>query len=75
MNKFSDKTNFGFISLTWVLLVIAIIIVLTGVFGFVIERMAKLQLTNGINPMFSPLEELAANVSKISEGRLDYVFR
>ncbi|MDE6687796.1 MAG: HAMP domain-containing protein [Lachnospiraceae bacterium] len=63
------------ISLTWVLLVIALIIVLTVVFGFVIERMAKLQLTNGINPMFSPLEELAANVSKISEGRLDYVFQ
>ncbi|MDE6742461.1 MAG: hypothetical protein K2J95_01120 [Lachnospiraceae bacterium] len=63
------------ISLTWVLLVIAIIIVLTVVFGFVIERMAKLQLTNGINPMFSPLEELAANVSKISEGKLDYIFQ
>ncbi len=63
------------ISLTWVLIVIAVIIVLTVVFGFVIERMAKLQLINGINPMFSPLEELAENVSKISEGKLDYVFQ
>lgn len=78
ISNISETTGWNVIaviSLTWVLLVIAIIIVLTVVFGFVIERMAKLQLTNGINPMFSPLEELAANVSKISEGKLDYVFQ
>ncbi|MDE7254519.1 MAG: methyl-accepting chemotaxis protein [Acetatifactor sp.] len=62
------------ISLTWIILIIVLIVVLTVVFGFVLERLAKLQLTSGINPMFSPLEELAANVSKISKGELDYVF-
>ena len=62
------------ISLTWIVAVIVLIMILTVVFGFVLERLAKLQLTSGINPMFSPLEELAANVSKISKGELDYVF-
>ncbi len=62
------------ISLTWIMVVIVLIIILTVVFGVVLGSLAKQQLTSGINPMFSPLEELAANVSKISEGELDYVF-
>ncbi|MCM1266957.1 MAG: methyl-accepting chemotaxis protein [Bacteroidales bacterium] len=62
------------ISLTWVLAVIAVIIILTVVLGVVLGRVARGQLTNGINSMFSPLEELAANVSKISDGELGYVF-
>ena len=63
------------ISLTWVITVIILIIALTVVLGVVLGQWAKGQLNNGISPMFSPLEELAANVSKISEGKLDYVFR
>ena len=62
------------ISLTWISLVIVLIILLTVILGIVLEKLAKRQLINGINPMFSPLEELAANVSKISDGELDYVF-
>lgn len=62
------------ISLTWVVAVIALIVVLAIVFGIVLGKLAKQQLINGINPMFSPLEELAANVSKISDGELDYIF-
>ena len=63
------------ISLTWIIVVIVLIAILTVVLGFVLGQWAKRQLNNGISPMFSPLEELAANVSKISEGELDYVFR
>ncbi|MDE6627473.1 MAG: hypothetical protein K2K56_14045, partial [Lachnospiraceae bacterium] len=56
------------ISLTWIIAVIVLIIILTVVLGVVLGQWAKRQLNNGISPMFSPLEELAANVSKISEG-------
>ena len=62
------------ISLTWVIVVIGLCILLAAVFGIVLGKLAKQQLINGINPMFSPLEELAANVSKISDGELDYIF-
>lgn len=62
------------ISLTWIIAVIVLIIILTILLGFVLGQWAKRQLNNGISPMFSPLEELAANVSKISDGELDYVF-
>ncbi len=62
------------ISLTWIIMVLVLIVLLTVILGIVLEKLAKRQLINGINPMFSPLEELAANVSKISDGELDYVF-
>ena len=62
------------ISFTWILIVIVLITLLALVFGFGLAKMAEKQLTGGINPMFSPLEELAANVSRISDGQLDYVF-
>lgn len=62
------------ISLTWIIVVIVLIIILTVSMGVVLGQWAKRKLNNGISPMFSPLEELAANVSKISEGKLDYVF-
>ena len=63
------------ISITWIIVVIVLIAILTVVLGVVLGQWAKRQLNNGVSPMFSPLEELAANVSKISEGELDYVFR
>ncbi|MCM1102436.1 MAG: methyl-accepting chemotaxis protein [Clostridium sp.] len=63
------------ISLTWVLITVILIIVLAAVFGTILGQVAKRWLINGINPMFAPLEELAANVSKISDGELNYVFR
>ncbi len=63
------------ISLGWVILVIVLIVVLDIVLGIVLGQLAKRQLINGITPMFAPLEELAANVSKISDGELDYNFQ
>ena len=62
------------ISLTWIIVVIVLIMILTMVLGIVLGKLAKRQLINGINPMILPLEELAANVSKISDGELDYTF-
>ncbi len=63
------------ISLGWVILVIVLIVVLDIVLGIVLGQLAKRRLINGITPMFAPLEELAANVSKISDGELDYNFQ
>lgn len=62
------------ISLKWIMAVIVVIILLAAVFGIVLAKLAKHQLISGIKPMFSPLEELAANVSRISDGDLNYIF-
>ncbi len=63
------------ISLKWVILIIVLIVVLAVVLGILLGKLAKQQLISGITPMFAPLEELAANVSKISDGELDYNFQ
>ncbi len=63
------------ISLTGVFLVIFVTIVVAAVLGISLGWLVRRQLTKGINPMFSPLEELAANVRKISDGQLDYNFK
>lgn len=75
ISEMTEWNVIAVISLTWVMLVIILIIILAVVLGVVLGQWAKQQLSNGISPMFSPLEELAANVSKISEGELSYVFR
>jgi len=62
------------ISLTWVFWVIAFIILLAALSGIILSKLAQHQLSNEITPLFTPLEELAANVSKISDGELDYLF-
>ncbi|MCM1246721.1 MAG: methyl-accepting chemotaxis protein [Roseburia sp.] len=62
------------ISLKWVMIAVLLIIIIAVILGIVLGKLAKQQLTRGIKPMFSPLEELAANVSKISDGELDYTF-
>ena len=61
-------------SLSGVFVVILVAIVLTAVLCIVLSGVVRRQLTSGISPMFTPLEELAANVSKISEGQLHYHF-
>ncbi len=63
------------ISLTWVIVTIAIIIILAILIGIILGQLAKKQLMNGVTPMFAPLEELAANVSKITDGELHYNFQ
>lgn len=63
------------ISLTGVILFIVLVVVLAAALGIILGQLAKRQLMNGITPMFAPLEELAANVSKIAVGELDYSFQ
>lgn len=63
------------ISLTWVIVIIALIAVLDLLLGIVLGRVAKQRLTEGVTPMFAPLEDLAANVSRISDGDLNYHFQ
>ena len=63
------------IPLTGLLIVIALTILLAVAFSVGLAKLLKLQLSRGISPMFAPLKELALNVSKISDGKLDYSFR
>lgn len=63
------------VSLSSVFALIAITLIATVVLCFVLGSVVKRQLISSISPMFTPLEELSANVSKISEGQLDYKFR
>ncbi len=63
------------ISLKWVILVIVMVAVLAAAVGIVLGKLAKQQMIRGITPMFAPLEELAANIRKISDGELDYNFQ
>ncbi len=72
--KMADWTVVTVIPLTGILTVIVVTILLTALFGFGLGWLLKWQLTSGINPMFEPLETLASNVSKISDGELDYSF-
>ncbi len=70
----TDWNAVAVVSLSSVFAVIAFTVIVTVVLCFVLGSVVKYQLTNSISPMFTPLEELAANVSNISEGRLDYNF-
>ena len=63
------------IPLTGLLIVIALTILLAVAFSVGLAKLLKLQLSRGISPMFAPLKELALNVSKISDGKLDYSFQ
>lgn len=63
------------VSLSSVFAMIAITFIATAVLCIVLGGVVKRQLISSISPMFTPLEELSANVSKISEGQLDYKFR
>lgn len=61
-------------SVSWIGLVILLILLITAFSATIINTVSKKGLLKGIVPLFSPLEELSANVSKISEGELDYTF-
>lgn len=63
------------ISITWVILVALLIVAITVILSIGLSGIAKKSLLDRINPLFAPLEELASNVSNISEGRLDYTFQ
>jgi len=62
------------IGLLWIVFVIVIVIIIAIVLGILIGKFAQKRLITGITPMFAPLEELATNVSRISEGDLEYTF-
>lgn len=62
------------ISLKGVLLAALLIIVVAVAAGIGIGKLIGHHVTKSVSPMFAPLEALSANVSKISEGKLDYTF-
>lgn len=78
INNKAETTGWNVVavmSLGSVLAVILITIALAVIFGILLSSLVRRQMTGGINPMFEPLEELAANVGRISNGELDYNFR
>ena len=78
INNKAETTGWNVVavmSLGGVLAVILITIALAVIFGILLSSLVRRQMTGGINPMFEPLEELAANVGRISNGELDYNFR
>lgn len=71
----SGWTVIAVISLTWVIVIVVLTVVLDILLGIVLGQFAKQQLIAGVTPMFAPLEDLAANVSRISDGDLGYHFQ
>lgn len=63
------------ISISWIFVLILVIVLVTVGLGFGIGKIVKKKLLRDLNPMFAPLEELASNVSRISEGELSYTFQ
>ena len=63
------------ISISGIFAVVMITILLAAALCIVLGNVVRQQLTKSIRPMFMPLEELAANVSKIADGQLDYNFQ
>ncbi len=63
------------ISLSGVFTVVLITVIMAVVLGALLGKMVRHQLTGVVSPMFAPLEELAANVCRISAGELNYGFR
>ena len=61
-------------SISSVVLVLVLTVVVAILCAFVISILTRNSLDRNISPMFVPLEDLSANVSKISEGELDYCF-
>lgn len=77
ISNVSPSTNWNVvavISVSWIIILVFGIIVISIILGIVIGKMSKNRLLKAINPMFMPLEELAQNVSKISDGELAYHF-
>lgn len=77
ISNVSQSTNWNVvavISVSWIIILVFVIIVISVILGIVIGKMSKNRLLKAINPMFMPLEELAQNVSKISDGELEYHF-
>ena len=78
INNKAETTGWNVVavmSIGGVLAVILITIALAVIFGILLSSLVRRQMTGGINSMFEPLEELAANVGRISNGELDYNFR
>lgn len=61
-------------SVSWVLLIILLIVLVTALLAVIINKLAKTSLLKQVAPLFIPLEDLSANISKISDGELDYSF-
>lgn len=73
----SDVTGWYVIAVysnSWINYVIIGMIVAGGILGVFFTELAKYRLRKAIDPMFVPLEDISANVSKITDGELGYNF-
>lgn len=77
INSKSAVTGWNIVAITsfgWVVFLALGIIIFAIVLGFVLSKIASKLVERDINPLFAPLEEISSNVSKISEGELNYEF-
>lgn len=77
INDKSEVTGWNIVAVTsigWMAFVIVGIVVISGLLGMIISRAANKIIKKDINPLFLPLEDIATNVGKISEGQLGYTF-
>lgn len=61
-------------SVSWIGLMLVLILAATALVAVIVNTVSKKKLLKGIVPLFAPLEDLSANVRRISDGELDYCF-
>lgn len=77
INSKSDVTGWNIVAVSsfgWVIFLALGIFVFAVVLGVVLAKLAAKLIEKDINPLFAPLENISSNVSKISEGVLEYKF-
>lgn len=77
INSKSEVTGWNVVAVTsfgWVVVLVFGIIIFAIVLGIVLGKLANKLIEKDINPLFAPLEEISSNVSKISDGELEYEF-
>lgn len=77
INSKSTITGWNIVAITsfgWVILLALGIIAFAIILGFVLSKITSRLVKKDITPLFAPLEEISSNVSKISEGELNYEF-
>lgn len=77
VNNRSEITGWNVVAISaygWIIALAAGIIAFAVIAGIVIGKLVSVLIAKDLIPMFAPLEGIAGNVSKISDGELSYEF-